>query len=334
MILSLIRLTYRPIKPLADAIKQAFHKADLSADPLKRARVVETVDEVGQALSYLDGEPDAGASKALMLEILHGAANVLVEAGGCLAELMLAGPYADYRELVEGVDYCSGEPLESWEVGLAGFSLASSVVGWDRVVKVLKVFGKVAVKIWKSAKAILRMKKSELVADSAASLGMSKVDDIKAWGRASADVSPSRLDNIVSESKRVLPSPNIQDIDPDAIKFSQSSVNGTAERVAQMQKTGWEGLDPVQVVKTSDGTLVAVDGNTRVLAASRLGTKAKSVVYAPDEILSPDLAKRFTTPKDGTPKTWGEALQFRINKQKKLYREQYPNGSYVTKSDD
>lgn len=36
---------------------------------------------------------------------------------------------------------------------------------------------------------------------------------------------------------------------------------------------------------------------------------------------------RFTTPK-GTPKTWGEALELRIQKQKASFRNNNPMGSY------
>ena len=36
------------------------------------------------------------------------------------------------------------------------------------------------------------------------------------------------------------------------------------------------------------------------------------------------------TTKQGTPKTWGEAIESRIGKQKAAYREKNPNGSWAT----
>jgi hypothetical protein len=44
--------------------------------------------------------------------------------------------------------------------------------------------------------------------------------------------------------------------------------------------------------------------------------------------------KRFKA-KNGRPAaTWGEAVQNRINKQSKTFKEKYPNGSHVTSSKD
>lgn len=46
-----------------------------------------------------------------------------------------------------------------------------------------------------------------------------------------------------------------------------------------------------------------------------------------NEELSEIMKQRFTTDRDGNPSTWGEALQFKINKQNSNYRILYPQGS-------
>ena len=75
-----------------------------------------------------------------------------------------------------------------------------------------------------------------------------------------------------------------------------------------------------------DGSLVTMD-NTRVLAASQVGIKAKAIIRNYNDPLPKNMIKRLTTRKDGAPSTWGEATQFRINKQNRAYRDTYPNGS-------
>tara|TARA_B100001094_G_C17922856_1_gene666808 strand:- start:276 stop:767 length:492 start_codon:yes stop_codon:yes gene_type:complete len=163
---------------------------------------------------------------------------------------------------------------------------------------------------------------------------MSKLEDIKAWGTAIADVSQERLAKIVSKGKNVVPRAGVQDIDPDIIKFSQVNVNGASQRTEEFIKHGWrDSVDAVDVVKLGDGTLVSLD-NTRILAASRAKIIAKTRVRAPDALLTPEEAVRFTTRKNGVPSTWNEALRFRINKQRAGWRNKYPNGSYVTESLD
>jgi len=116
----------------------------------------------------------------------------------------------------------------------------------------------------------------------------------------------------------------IQTINPSKIRFSQSSVNGAEEIIKSMKKKGWKG-DPVDVVTMNDGLLTSID-NTRILAASEAGIDVQAKVHKYDDALPKDLVERFTT-KKGTPKTWGEAVEFRIQKQKATYRKNNPNGS-------
>lgn len=92
-----------------------------------------------------------------------------------------------------------------------------------------------------------------------------------------------------------------------------------------MERQGWMGL-PIDVVKFPDGRLVTLD-NTRLLAASRSGVDVRCVVRKFDEPLPRVMQQRLKTKLDGTPSTWGEAAQFRINKQSNSYKKLNPSGS-------
>ncbi|MGO1298985.1 MAG: RHS repeat-associated core domain-containing protein, partial [Vibrio sp.] len=123
----------------------------------------------------------------------------------------------------------------------------------------------------------------------------------------------------------VNPENNIpQSLDPNAIRFSQSSVNGAGELTKSMQENGWKG-DAIDVVHMGDGGLTTID-NTRVLAASRAGVNVRANIHNASEALPADMVERFTT-KKGVPSTWGEAILLRIGKQNAGFRNTYPNGS-------
>ncbi|MGM3389632.1 DUF637 domain-containing protein [Stutzerimonas stutzeri] len=111
----------------------------------------------------------------------------------------------------------------------------------------------------------------------------------------------------------------------DDIRFSQNTVtfNKTdkdggaftySDLVKSMKSDGWKG-DPVDVVRMPDGKLTSID-NTRIAAAREAGIDVKATVRGFDDLLSASEIKRFTIPKKGfVPKTWGEAITGRINKQ-------------------
>ena len=120
-------------------------------------------------------------------------------------------------------------------------------------------------------------------------------------------------------------------LNPNSIRFSQSSVNGTADLVASMKKSGWKG-SPIDVVKMWDGSLTTLD-NTRVLAASRAGVNVRANIRNASDALPSNYVERFTT-KKGVPSTWGEAAQLRIGKQSAGWRKGKSNGSMVTRSDN
>ncbi|EUJ39322.1 hypothetical protein PWEIH_07876 [Listeria weihenstephanensis FSL R9-0317] len=115
-----------------------------------------------------------------------------------------------------------------------------------------------------------------------------------------------------------------QNINPSKIRFSQSSVNGSSEIIKSMKDKGWVG-DPIDIVKMSDGLYTTVD-NTRVAAARAAGIDVKATVRNFNDILPAEMVERFTTNK-GVPKTWGEAVELRIKKQKAEFRNNNPMGS-------
>lgn len=122
-------------------------------------------------------------------------------------------------------------------------------------------------------------------------------------------------------------SPKPQSISPETIRYSQTSVNGSAEIIESMKEHGWKG-DPIDVVRMDDGQLTTLD-NTRVVAARAAGIDVKANVHGYNDPL-PNQATidRFTTPRGGAPRTWGQAVENRIGKQLSGFRRRSPRGSY------
>ncbi len=106
-------------------------------------------------------------------------------------------------------------------------------------------------------------------------------------------------------------------VNANEIRFSQSSVNGADEIISSMKANGWKG-DPIDVIKMNDGKLTTID-NTRVVAAREAGIDVQAIIHDANELLPENLIDRFTT-KKGIPKTWGEAIELRIGKQKASFR--------------
>ena len=113
-----------------------------------------------------------------------------------------------------------------------------------------------------------------------------------------------------------------------SIRFSQSSVNGLDEIVASMKRLGWSG-EPIDVVKMEDNLYTTTD-NTRLLAAKKAGIDVKAVIHKFDDPISEGRAQYFMPKKGGDmPKTWGEAINNRIQRQNSSFRNTYQNGSFV-----
>jgi RHS repeat-associated protein len=119
---------------------------------------------------------------------------------------------------------------------------------------------------------------------------------------------------------------SVTEINPNDIRFSQSSVNGADEIITSMKNNGWQG-DAIDVVRMSDCKLTTLD-NTRVLSARYADINVQANIHTFDEVLPTNLIERFTTPK-GIPSTWGEAVSLRIGKQNSIYRNMFPTGSNI-----
>jgi len=127
-------------------------------------------------------------------------------------------------------------------------------------------------------------------------------------------------------------------IEPVEIRFSQSSVSFRKKRInpktleaeyytyhditSSMQEKGWNGT-PINVVKMPDGSLTTID-NTRLLAARDAGIKAKVQIHEFNKVMPDELVKGYTTLVDTPPRTWGEAIQHRINDQRHTYFQNRP----------
>lgn len=114
-------------------------------------------------------------------------------------------------------------------------------------------------------------------------------------------------------------------INPNEIRYSQSSVNGSSEIIDSMKKNGWKG-DPIDVVEMPDGIYTTID-NTRVVSARKAGINVQANVHGYNDILPEEYIERFTT-KKGVPATWGDAISLRVGKQKTAFRNSNPFGAF------
>jgi RHS repeat-associated protein len=117
-------------------------------------------------------------------------------------------------------------------------------------------------------------------------------------------------------------------LEPQLLRFSQSSVNGVNSISSNMRANGWVG-DPIDAVQMPDGALTTID-NTRVLAAHQAGINVQAVIHGFSDLLPTNMIDRFTTTSGVAPSTWGDALANRIAGQSSGFRALYPNGAPFT----
>ncbi|MFK4568347.1 hypothetical protein [Enterococcus sp. UD-01] len=153
--------------------------------------------------------------------------------------------------------------------------------------------------------------------------GKGTIDDYMKMAKANFSKGSGAVDDVAKKASGL--GKNIENVNPSEIRFSQTSVNGSDEIIASMKANGWKG-DPIDVVRMPDGSLTTLD-NTRVAAAREVGIDVQATVRNYNDPLPPDMVARFTTPK-GVPKTWGEATDLRIGKQKASFRNNNPMGSF------
>ena len=130
-----------------------------------------------------------------------------------------------------------------------------------------------------------------------------------------------------------------QIIDPTRTSFSQATVsyqkrganyNYDSLVAAMNEKKSWVG-DRVDVVNMPDGAPTSMD-NTRIMAAREAGVKVEANVHNFNDPIPLERAKSISY-QGKIPKTWGEAIQFRIKKQSENglappnWSTQFPNGS-------
>jgi len=134
--------------------------------------------------------------------------------------------------------------------------------------------------------------------------------------------------SIIQTYKKSYPLSRIIKQAPENIRFSQNSVNDFNSVYKNMLGSKqWTGK-PIDTVKMSDGVATTID-NTRLLAAKKAGVMPEVVIRSFDEAIDPNLAKRFPNKKNEFPKTWGEAINNRIQKQIGGFGTNNPNGNFA-----
>ncbi len=152
------------------------------------------------------------------------------------------------------------------------------------------------------------------------------------FGAASAFAAPETLLTRGRAAGLVRVGAIIQELAPETVRFSQSSVSWLKVRpggnytygdiVASMRRDGWVG-DPIDVVRMQDGLLTSVD-NTRLLAAREAGINIQANVRGFDSALPLQMIeqRRF-----GAAQTWGQAVTQRITGQSRAFSLSNPYGA-------
>lgn len=83
---------------------------------------------------------------------------------------------------------------------------------------------------------------------------------------------------------------------------------------------------PIDVVEMPDGIYTTID-YTRVVAAREAKIDVQANVHGYNKPLPSEYIERFTT-KKGVPKTWGDAIELRVGKQKASFRSGNPYGKF------
>ncbi len=129
-------------------------------------------------------------------------------------------------------------------------------------------------------------------------------------------------------------------LDAEGVLFSQSSVRQSLPKLVDyMKANGWGDLPPIDVVRMSDGSLIAVD-NTRLAAAKLTGTPVQATIRGFDEAfpIERDLYNQyFSNLVTGErAATWEEAVLNRIARQPirdplaQGWIDLYPRGAPIT----
>ena len=229
-------------------------------------------------------------------------------AGGVAAGFFDADLPFDFRDLVYDVSHTD-------ELGRPVLQIGVDIIAFLPVIGASKYVDDIAALLKRSDDLTDAAKTAEKAAEAA--------DGLKDAEKAEKAVDKAK--DVGKQAEKEL-SGEWKEIDPNSIRYSQSSVNGTSEIADSMKQNGWIG-DPIDVVEMPDGNLTTVD-NTRVVAAREAGIKVEANVHKYNDPLPEEYIERFSTKKGETPKTWGDAINNRIANQNGVFRNNNPYGSY------
>jgi hypothetical protein len=123
-------------------------------------------------------------------------------------------------------------------------------------------------------------------------------------------------------------------VDSKSVRFSQSTaksffeIGGSVEELAiklQQKLVKPENIPPLQVIKMPDGKFTSMD-NRRLVSAKKSLSLVNVLERGFDELLTPQEVIKYTV-KNKIPKTWGEAIEYRIGKQTSEWRNLNQYGS-------
>jgi hypothetical protein len=146
---------------------------------------------------------------------------------------------------------------------------------------------------------------------------------------AAMEMVPGRL----GRAERLLQGFGRTSLNAGDVRFSQEWVSSKTrdgiplpDLTKNMRNNGWRG-DPIDVVRMPDGGLTSVD-NRRLVAAREAGIRVEANVRGFDDPLTPQESRRLSS-RGSVPKTWGEAVTLRIQRQPNGFPAASPYGSHV-----
>lgn len=99
-----------------------------------------------------------------------------------------------------------------------------------------------------------------------------------------------------------------------------------------MKRSGWGDFTPLDIVKLEDGRLFTFD-HRRFAAAIEAGIDVQAIIYEYSESLPDKFAnsRGLFNRKSEMAQSWGDAINFRINKQSKECAELLRQGKWELK---
>jgi hypothetical protein len=117
-------------------------------------------------------------------------------------------------------------------------------------------------------------------------------------------------------------------IHSSSIRFSQSSVKGSAYNQVKALMQEGKDLGAIDIVRMKDGIFTSLD-NKRLMAAQELDRDISAIAHEYDDVLDAVTQQRIFDAHGVKAKTWGEAVEARTSKQAKYISRDSPNGSFI-----